>query len=160
MGHFARDCRAKGNQDSIRRDGGYNGNKARDNGRRPTNQDDLKALVTIDGEDIDWSGHVEEDTQNYAMITYSSSNSGSNNEVKSCSKTCEESYARLKKLYDKQRDKLGDASVEITAYTLALKKIRFMKIDLDDKTDVLAYHKKLLGEALKEKEDLKNKFEN
>nr|GEU56681.1 xylulose kinase-1 [Tanacetum cinerariifolium] len=57
--------------------------------------------------------------------------------VKSCSKTCEESYARLKKLYDEQRDKLGDASVEITAYTLALKK-----------------------EALKEKEDLKTKFKN
>nr|GEZ92029.1 ribonuclease H-like domain-containing protein [Tanacetum cinerariifolium] len=75
-------------------------------------------------------------------------------------------------------DKLGDASVEITAYTLALKKveaqllchqqnqlaykqkIRFMKINLDDKTDVLAYHKKLLVEALKEKEDLKTKFEN
>nr|GEV44523.1 reverse transcriptase domain-containing protein [Tanacetum cinerariifolium] len=46
------DCRAKGNQDSRRRDAGYNGNKARDNGRRPAYQDDSKALVTIDGEDI------------------------------------------------------------------------------------------------------------
>ncbi|GKC76066.1 hypothetical protein Tco_1126840 [Tanacetum coccineum] len=36
-------------------------------------------------------------------------------------------------------------------------KIRFMKIDLDDKTDVLTYHKKLLAEAEKEKEDLKAK---
>nr|GEU44856.1 putative ribonuclease H-like domain-containing protein [Tanacetum cinerariifolium] len=152
--------------------------EARDNGRRPRYQDDSKALVTIDGEDIDWFGHVEEDTQNYAMMDYSFSNSGSDNKVKSCSKTCEESYARLKKLYDEQRDKLGDASVEITAYTLALKKveaqllchqqnqlayeqkIRFMKIDLDDKTDMLTYHKKLLAESLKEKEDLKTKFEN
>nr|GEU66860.1 ribonuclease H-like domain-containing protein [Tanacetum cinerariifolium] len=50
------------------------------------------------------------------------SNIGSDNVVQSCSKTCAESYARLKKLYDEQRDKLGDASVEITAYTLALKK--------------------------------------
>nr|GEW77155.1 protein FAR1-related sequence 5-like [Tanacetum cinerariifolium] len=75
-------------------------------------------------------------------------------------------------------DIVCDASVEITAYTLALKnveaqllchqqnqlaykqKIRFMKIDLDDKTDVLAYHKKLLAEALKEKEDLKTKIKN
>nr|GEU67521.1 retrovirus-related Pol polyprotein from transposon TNT 1-94 [Tanacetum cinerariifolium] len=63
-----------------RRDGGYNGNKARDNGRRPTYQDDSKALVTIDGHAIDWSGHVEEDTQNFAMMAYSSSNSGSDNE--------------------------------------------------------------------------------
>ncbi|GJT93938.1 hypothetical protein Tco_1082783 [Tanacetum coccineum] len=38
-------------------------------------------------------------------------------------------------------------------------KIRFMKIDLDDKTDVLTYHKKLLAEAEKEKEDLKAKVE-
>nr|GEU49911.1 hypothetical protein [Tanacetum cinerariifolium] len=75
MGHFARDCRAKWNQDSRIRDGGYNGNKARDNGKRPAYQDDSKALVTIDGEDIGWSRHVEEDTQNYAMMAYSSSNS-------------------------------------------------------------------------------------
>nr|GEU70972.1 hypothetical protein [Tanacetum cinerariifolium] len=178
MGHFARDCRAKGNQDRRRRDVGYNGNKVRDNGRRPAYQDDSKALVTIDGEDIDWSGHVEENAQNYALMAYSSSNSGSDNEVKSYSKTCKESYARLKKLYDEKRDKLSDDSVEITTYTLALKKveaqllchqqnqlayeqkIRFMKIDLDDKSDVLTYHKKLLAEALKEKEDLKTKFEN
>nr|GEW81161.1 hypothetical protein [Tanacetum cinerariifolium] len=59
MGHFTRDCRAKGNQDSRRRDDGYNGNKARDNGRRLAYQDDSKALVTIDREDIDWYGHVE-----------------------------------------------------------------------------------------------------
>ncbi|GJV88317.1 putative ribonuclease H-like domain-containing protein, partial [Tanacetum coccineum] len=38
-------------------------------------------------------------------------------------------------------------------------KIRFMKIDLDDKTNVLTYHKKLLAEAEKEKEDLKAKVE-
>ncbi|GKC11194.1 hypothetical protein Tco_1007976 [Tanacetum coccineum] len=39
-------------------------------------------------------------------------------------------------------------------------KIRFMKIDLDDKTDVLTYHKKLLAEAVKEKEELKTKLKN
>nr|GEU98150.1 ribonuclease H-like domain-containing protein [Tanacetum cinerariifolium] len=71
--------RAKRNQDSRRRDAGYNGNKTRDNGRRHAYQDDSKALDTIDGEDIDWYGHVEEDAQNYAMMAYSSSNSGSDN---------------------------------------------------------------------------------
>nr|GFB58923.1 ribonuclease H-like domain-containing protein [Tanacetum cinerariifolium] len=55
MGHFARDRRAKWNQDSIIREGRYNGNTARDNNIRPAYQDDLKALVTMDGEDIDWS---------------------------------------------------------------------------------------------------------
>nr|GEW54329.1 hypothetical protein [Tanacetum cinerariifolium] len=79
-GRKLQDCRAKWNQDSRRRDVGYNGNKARDNSRRPTHQDDSKALVTIDGEDIDWSRHVKEDTQNFAIMAYSSNNLRSDNE--------------------------------------------------------------------------------
>nr|GFA69905.1 ribonuclease H-like domain-containing protein [Tanacetum cinerariifolium] len=35
IGHFARECRSKGNQESRRRDAGNTGHKARDNGRRP-----------------------------------------------------------------------------------------------------------------------------
>ncbi|GJV26145.1 hypothetical protein Tco_1378840 [Tanacetum coccineum] len=91
------------------------------------------------------------------------------------SKQCVENYAKLKKLYDEQREKLNEAVIEIQAYSQGLKKveaqlvthqnnqlwyeekIKFMKIDLDDKTDVLTYHKKLLAEAQKEKEDLKAK---
>ncbi|GJW65010.1 putative ribonuclease H-like domain-containing protein, partial [Tanacetum coccineum] len=152
------------------------GYKAKDNGRRPRKQEEPKALVTLDGEGIDWTGHVEDEQENFALMAYS--NSGSDTEVTSCSKECMESYAKLKKLYDEQREQLGDASIEIQAYTQALKKveaqlvthqknqlwyeekIRFMKIDLDDKTDVLTYHKKLLAEAVKEKEELKTKLEN
>ncbi|GJV01851.1 putative ribonuclease H-like domain-containing protein [Tanacetum coccineum] len=150
-GHFARECRSKGNQDTRRRDAGNFGYKAKDNERRPGKQEESKALITLDGE-------------------------GSDTEVTSCSKECKESYAKLKKLYDEQREQLGDASIEIQAYDQALKKveaqlvahqknqlwyeekIRFMKIDLDDKTDVLTYHKKLLAEAIKEKEELKTKL--
>ncbi|GJQ93697.1 hypothetical protein Tco_0004836 [Tanacetum coccineum] len=133
------------------------------------------ALVTLDGEGVDWTSHSKDEQENYALIAYSSS--GSDTEVTSCSKECKESYAKLKKLYDEQREQLRDASIEIHAYTQALKKveaqlvahqqsqlwyekkIRFMKIDLDDKTNVLAYHKKLLAEAEKEKEELKAKVE-
>ncbi|GJV65852.1 hypothetical protein Tco_1476680 [Tanacetum coccineum] len=97
---------------------------------------------------------------------------GSNIQVYSCSNECKESYANLKRLYDAQREELSDASVEIKAYTQGLKKveaqlvahqqgqlwyeqkIKFMKIDLDDKTDVLTYHKTLLAKAQKEKDDL------
>ncbi|GKA42996.1 ribonuclease H-like domain-containing protein [Tanacetum coccineum] len=171
-GHFARECRTKGNQDSKRRDAWNSGNK---DGRRSGKQEDSKALVTIDGEGVDWTSHSEEE-EDYALMACNSS--GSDTEVTSCSKECKESYAKLKKLYDAQREQLGDASIEIQAYTQALKKveaqlvahqqsqlwyeekIRFMKIDLDDKTDVLTYHKKLLAEAEKEKEDLKAKVEN
>ncbi|GJV52848.1 hypothetical protein Tco_1448589 [Tanacetum coccineum] len=148
----------------------------KDNGRRPGKQEEPKALVTLDGEGVDWTGHAEDEQENFALMAYI--NSGSDTEVTSCSKECVESYAKLKKLYDEQREQLGDASIEIQAYTQALKKveaqlvahqknqlwyeekIRFMKIDLDDKTDVLTYHKKLLAEAVKEKEELKTKLEN
>nr|GEW09818.1 hypothetical protein [Tanacetum cinerariifolium] len=155
MRHFARDCRAKGNQDSRRRDCRYNGNKARYNDRRPAYQDDSKALVTIDSEAIDWSRHVEEDTQNFAMMAYSSNNSGSDNEVQSCSKTCAESYARLKNLYDEQKDKLGDASVEITAYTLALKK---EKKDLKTKVKNWQNSSKNLSKLLNTQMSANDKF--
>ncbi|GJX57742.1 hypothetical protein Tco_0287639 [Tanacetum coccineum] len=139
-------------------------------------REEPKALVTLDGDGVDWTGHAEDEQENFALMAYS--NSGSDTEVTSCSKECEESYAKLKKLYDEQREQLGDASIEIQAYTQALKKveaqlvchqknqlvyeekIRFMKIDLDDKTNVLIYHKKLLAEAVKEKEELKTKLEN
>ncbi|GJR42203.1 ribonuclease H-like domain-containing protein [Tanacetum coccineum] len=51
-GHFARECRLKGNQDAMRRDAGNYGYKAKDNGRRPGKQEEPKALVTLDGEGI------------------------------------------------------------------------------------------------------------
>ncbi|GJT55273.1 ribonuclease H-like domain-containing protein, partial [Tanacetum coccineum] len=96
---------------------------------------------------VDWTTHPEDD-ENFAFMASNSSGS------------------------DTQREKLSDANVEIKAYTQGLKKveaqlvahqqgqlwyeqkIKFMKIDLDDKTDVLTYHKKLLAKAQKEKDDL------
>ncbi|GKD72193.1 ribonuclease H-like domain-containing protein [Tanacetum coccineum] len=173
-GHFARECRSKGNQVSRRRDAWNTGNKDKDNGRRSGKQEDSKALVTLDGEGVDWTSHSEDEQENYAFMACNSS--GSVTEATSSSKECKESYVKLKKLYDKQKEQLGDANIEIQAYTQPLKKveaqlvshqqsqlwyeekIRFMKIDLDDKTDVLTYHKKLLAEAEKEKEDLKAKM--
>ncbi|GJV37967.1 putative ribonuclease H-like domain-containing protein [Tanacetum coccineum] len=143
---------SKRNQDSRRIDAWNTGNKTKDNGRRS-----------------------EDEQENYALMAYI--NSRSDTEVTSCSKECKESYAKLKKLYDEQREQLGDASIEIQAYTQALKKVEaqlvahqqnqlwykekitFMKIYLDDKTDVLTYHKKLLAKAEKEKKELKTKVE-
>nr|GEV45513.1 copia protein [Tanacetum cinerariifolium] len=89
------------NQDNRRRDGGYNGNKARDNSIRPAHQDDSKALVTMDGEDIDWSRHVEEDTQNFSMMAYSSSKSRSDNESVFMNKECDLENTRVNDRYAK-----------------------------------------------------------
>ncbi|GJX85815.1 putative ribonuclease H-like domain-containing protein [Tanacetum coccineum] len=143
-GHFARECRSKGNQESRRRDAGSTGYKAKDNGRRPGKQEEPKDLVTLDGDGVDWTGHAEDKQENFALMAHS--NSGSNTEVTSCSKEYEESYAKLKKLYDEQREQLGVASIEIQAYSQALKKVEAQL--------------KLLAEAVKEKEELKTKLEN
>ncbi|GKF53925.1 hypothetical protein Tco_0160835, partial [Tanacetum coccineum] len=83
-------------------------------------QEEPKALLTLDGEGVDWTGHAEDAQENFALMAYS--NSGSDIKVTSCSKEWVESYAKLKKLYDEQREQLGDASIEIQAYTQALKK--------------------------------------
>ncbi|GJS55536.1 ribonuclease H-like domain-containing protein [Tanacetum coccineum] len=109
-GHFAKECRSKGNQESRRRDAWNSGYKAIDNRTRPGKQEETKALVTLDGDGVDWTSHSEDEQDNYAFMAYSSSGSDT-------------------------------------------------KIDLDDKTDVLTYHKKLLAEAEKEKEELKAKVE-
>nr|GEU61832.1 reverse transcriptase domain-containing protein [Tanacetum cinerariifolium] len=97
---YTDDLISKRNEDSRRRDAGNTGYKARDNGKRLTKQDEHKAMVTIDGEGVDWTGHAKDDTEVYALMAFNSGNSGLDTE-----------------------EQLGDASIEIQAYTLALKKI-------------------------------------
>ncbi|GJX65329.1 putative ribonuclease H-like domain-containing protein [Tanacetum coccineum] len=97
--HFARECRSKGNQDNRMRDAWNTGNKAKDNGRKTGKQKEPKALVTLEGDGVDWTSHSEDEQENYALMAYS--NSGSDTEMKH----------------------LGDASIEIQAYTQALKKV-------------------------------------
>nr|GEV62090.1 ribonuclease H-like domain-containing protein [Tanacetum cinerariifolium]GEW27828.1 ribonuclease H-like domain-containing protein [Tanacetum cinerariifolium] len=61
----------------------FGGNdEARDNGRRPAKYDKHKAIVTIDGEGVDWTGHAEDNTENYALMAFNSSNLGSDTESK------------------------------------------------------------------------------
>ncbi|GJY96192.1 hypothetical protein Tco_0512553 [Tanacetum coccineum] len=97
-----------GTQDNRRRDAWNSGNK---DGSRTGQKEDSKALVTVDGEGVDWTNHSED--KDYALMACNNSDSDT----------------------------------------------EFMKIDLDDKTNVLTYHKKLLAEAQKEKDDLKAKVE-
>ncbi|GJR82793.1 ribonuclease H-like domain-containing protein [Tanacetum coccineum] len=68
-GHFARECRIKGNQDNKRRDAWNSGTK---DGSRTGKKEDSKALVTIDGEGVDWTNHSEED-EDYALMACNSS---------------------------------------------------------------------------------------
>ncbi|GKB23076.1 ribonuclease H-like domain-containing protein, partial [Tanacetum coccineum] len=114
-GHFARECRTK--EDNRRGDGWNPRNK---DGSRTGKKEESKAMVTVDGESVDWTTHSEDD-DNYAFMA--NNNSGSNTQVTSCSNECKESYANLKRLYDAQREELSNASVEIKAYTQGLKKV-------------------------------------
>ncbi|GJV94860.1 hypothetical protein Tco_1546437 [Tanacetum coccineum] len=55
--------RSKGNQDSRRRSG---------------KQEEPNALVTLDGDGVDWNSHSEDEQENYALMAYN--NSGSDTE--------------------------------------------------------------------------------
>ncbi|GKF87957.1 ribonuclease H-like domain-containing protein [Tanacetum coccineum] len=66
--HFAKECRLKENQESRRRDAGNTGYKAKDNRRRPGKQEEPKALVTLDGDGVDWTGHAEDEQENFALM--------------------------------------------------------------------------------------------
>ncbi|GJU24292.1 hypothetical protein Tco_1162913 [Tanacetum coccineum] len=64
-------CRKGKIQDNRRRDAWNSGNK---DGSRTGKKEDSKALVTIDGEGVDWTGHSEED-EDYALMACNSSES-------------------------------------------------------------------------------------
>ncbi|GJS78179.1 hypothetical protein Tco_0728060 [Tanacetum coccineum] len=53
-GHFARECRTK--EDNRRRDGWNPANK---DGSRTGKKEESKAMVTVDGESVDWTTHSE-----------------------------------------------------------------------------------------------------
>ncbi|GKG58668.1 hypothetical protein Tco_0594438, partial [Tanacetum coccineum] len=73
----ARECRSK--EENRRRDGWNTGNRE---GRRTGNRDESitrkkeesKALVTVDGESVDWTTHSEDD-ENFAFMASNSSGS-------------------------------------------------------------------------------------
>ncbi|GJX34210.1 ribonuclease H-like domain-containing protein [Tanacetum coccineum] len=103
--------------------------------------------------------------------------SGSDIEVQSCSKNCAKTYEKLQKQFDKQRQTLNKANLEIVAYQLGLKSIEAQlivhqrnEVVYEEKIVVLEFEVKGKGNAitglrnqldqnLREKEDLKTKLE-
>ncbi|GKF84367.1 hypothetical protein Tco_0249265, partial [Tanacetum coccineum] len=76
-------------------------------------------LLTMGDGVINWGEHtVEEEEPNHALMAISSSN-----EVSLCSKTCIDSYNKLKTLCNEQPNQLGEQEAKILAYTLAVKKL-------------------------------------
>ncbi|GJU67056.1 ribonuclease H-like domain-containing protein [Tanacetum coccineum] len=112
-GHFARECTAKGTHDGKKkRESLYQHQEA---GKQEKNQ---MGLLTMDDGVVNWGEHTEAEETNHALMAISSSN-----EVSLCSKTCIDSYNKLKLLYDEQMNQLGDQEAQILAYTQAVKKL-------------------------------------
>ncbi|GJZ94609.1 hypothetical protein Tco_0666812 [Tanacetum coccineum] len=57
---------------------GFDKTKQKDNGGDRKTRVNLKALVTIDGDGVDWTSHAEDEQENFVLIAYN--NSGSNTE--------------------------------------------------------------------------------
>ncbi|GJS01008.1 putative ribonuclease H-like domain-containing protein [Tanacetum coccineum] len=91
---FARECRPAELKIVRGRDAWNSVNK---DGRRSGKQEDSKALVTIDGEGVDWTSHSKEE-EDYALVACNSSDSDT-------------------------EAQLQYASIEIHAYTQALKEV-------------------------------------
>ncbi|GJW64806.1 ribonuclease H-like domain-containing protein [Tanacetum coccineum] len=71
--HFARECRFKGSQDTRKRDRGSYGYKVKDNGRRAGKIEEPNALVTLDGEGIDWTAHANDEDEDFALMDFNNS---------------------------------------------------------------------------------------
>ncbi|GJZ91797.1 hypothetical protein Tco_0663862 [Tanacetum coccineum] len=125
-------------------------------------------LLTMDDGVVNWGEHtVEEEETNHALMAISS-----NNEVSLCSKTCIDSYNKLKTLCDEQMNQLGEQEAKILAYTLAVKKLEaqvvtFQKQQLSQneqltfqtneiyaKDEKLKKYRRIGMKAIKEKEQL------
>ncbi|GJX29743.1 hypothetical protein Tco_0237822 [Tanacetum coccineum] len=110
---------------------------------------------------------VEEVETNHALMAISS-----NNEVSLCSKTCIDSYNKLKTLCDEQTNQLGEQEVKILAYDQAVKKLEaqvvtfqkkqlslneqltFQANELYEKDEKLKKYRRIGMKVVKEKEQL------
>ncbi|GJV62295.1 hypothetical protein Tco_1468395 [Tanacetum coccineum] len=135
-------------------------------GKKEQNQN---CLLTMDDGVVNWGEHtVEEEETNHALMAISS-----NTEVSLCSKTCIDSYNKLKTLCDEQMNQLGEQEAKILAYTLAVKKLEaqivtfqkqqlslneqltFQANEIYAKDEKLKRYRRIGMKAVKEKEQLK-----
>ncbi|GJR27674.1 putative ribonuclease H-like domain-containing protein [Tanacetum coccineum] len=161
-GHFAREYPSKGTNDGQKRDSFYQDQGVR---KKKHNQN---CLLTMDDGVVNWGEHTEEEVEtNHALMAISS-----NNEVSLCSKTCIDSYNKLKTLCDEQTNQLGELEVKILAYDQAVKKlgaqvVTFQKQQLSlnepltfqanalyEKDEKLKKYRRIGMKAVKEKEQL------
>ncbi|GJU69472.1 ribonuclease H-like domain-containing protein [Tanacetum coccineum] len=140
-GHFARECRIKGTQDNRRRDAWNSGNK---DGSRTVQKEDSKALVTIDGEGVDWTNHSED--EDYALMACNSSDSDTEiNELKAQLQAKNSTINNLKKQIKNVHEKSNEAKVK-------------HDIDVIETINIELEHK--VAKLLKENETLKKHYKD
>ncbi|GJY56603.1 ribonuclease H-like domain-containing protein [Tanacetum coccineum] len=161
-----RRVRIDGNKPGIN-DGKKRDSFYQDQGARKKEQNQ-NCLLTMDDGVVNWGEHtLEEEETNHALMAISS-----NNEVSLCSKTCIDSYNKLKTLCDDQMNQLGEQEAKILAYTLAVKKLEaqvvtfqkqqlslneqltFQANEIYAKDEKLKKYRRIGMKAIKEKEQL------
>ncbi|GKE87833.1 hypothetical protein Tco_1565308 [Tanacetum coccineum] len=168
------ECTAKGIHDGKKkRDSLYQHQEA---GKQEKNQ---MGLLTMDDRIVNWGEHTEVEETNHALMAISTSNKqlslmaiSSSNEVSLCSKTCIDSYNKLKLLYDEQMNQLGDQEAQILAYSQAVKKLEaqlvtsqkqqlslneklaFQANEIHEKDEKLKRYRRIGMKDVKEKEQL------
>ncbi|GJY39003.1 hypothetical protein Tco_0425367 [Tanacetum coccineum] len=146
--HFARECPSKGTNDGKKRDSFYQDQGA---GKKEQNQN---CLLTMDDGVVNWGEHtVEEVETNHALMAISS-----NNEVSLCSKTCIDSYNKLKTLCDEQTNQLGEQEVKILAYDQAVKKLEAQVVTFQKKQLSLNEQLTFQANELYEKDEKLKKY--
>ncbi|GJV29845.1 putative ribonuclease H-like domain-containing protein [Tanacetum coccineum] len=124
-------------------------------------------LLTMDDGVVNWGDHTAEEETNHALMAISS-----NSEVSLCSKTCTDSYNKLKALCDEQTNQLGEQEAKILAYSQAVKKLEsqivtfqkqqfslnekltFQANAIYEKDEKLKKYRRIGMKAIKEKEQL------
>ncbi|GJZ04575.1 hypothetical protein Tco_0537850 [Tanacetum coccineum] len=145
-----------------------------DQGARKKEQKQNCLLTMGDGV-VNWGEHtVEEEESNHALMAISSSN-----EVSLCSKTCIDSYNKLKTLCDEQMNQLGDQEAQILAYSQVVKKLEAQlvtfqkpnfslnrkayisgKMKIYEKDEKLKRYRRIGMKAVKEKEQLQKTLDS
>nr|GEW24633.1 ribonuclease H-like domain-containing protein [Tanacetum cinerariifolium] len=189
MGHFSRECRAQGGQNSNN----YRKYKSKEAGKDGS---DSKAMVVVD--DADLEGEVVSAVDDIpagvlvpagtvaaAVVCPQSETEfalmGLSTEVSipvTCPLCCDSKYRLIEKDYQGQREQLNDCMVDLKAHKHVVKilekqikchqtnqlayeeKIRVLSYELEEKSNILEYRHKLIDQAKQEKLELMTKLDN
>nr|GEU92174.1 ribonuclease H-like domain-containing protein [Tanacetum cinerariifolium] len=130
------------------------------------------------GSDIyDWIFQAEEEPTNYALMTFTSLSSSSDNEIVLCSKACTKAYATLQSHYDKLTDDFRKSQFDVISYKTGLelveaillvyqqnetvfeKDIKLLKLEVQLRDNALVVLRQYIEKAEQEIDDLKLKLE-